>query len=129
MTSILPQLLVMFLGGVVISLLTPTALASMPRRWWQVVAVVSILSVCVNLLFGLIEARKPENNLLIRDVVAWVFLAGSVPLLIAAVSRGVARHTNGVWPRTGAAVLTLAILAGSSPFIMLLVHCSSGDCL
>ena len=125
MEPLITQLLVMFSGGMVVTSLTPTRLANVSRRWWQIAALVALAAFAANLIFSLAQASKPENNLLTRDVVAWVVLAGGNPLLIARVVLG----SKVVWLRTGAAVLTLAVLAGTTPFVMLLVHCTSGDCL
>jgi len=119
----------MFFGGIVVAVLTPTAFAGASRKWWRFVVLVSVVAFAANLAVSLSEASKPANNILTRDVVAWVILAGGSPLLVAAASRSVAIRTDGVWFRTGAAVLTLVVLAWATPLVMLLVHCTSGDCL
>ena len=123
------EILFILLGAIVVALLTPTALVVIPRRWWRVVMFVSFGTVAVNLVVSFLEAKQPSNNLLVRDVVGWVVLAGIAPLLTAAVARSIVRSTDRIWIRTAATWLVAALLAGGAPCVMLIVHCTSGDCL
>lgn len=123
------EIFVITLGGIAMAALTPTRLVKVPCRWWSVVTIVSVVSLATNCVISFDEASQPVNNLLVRDVVAWILLAGVIPFLVAAVSRSIARNRKGVWLRTIVAVLVLVLLAGATPFVLLFVHCTSGDCL
>jgi hypothetical protein len=66
---------------------------------------------------------------LFRDASALVFVTVGSPLLVAAVPRSVAKKSDEIWERTAIAWFLTVILIGASPFILLVVHCTSGDCL
>jgi len=74
-------------------------------------------------------AASPINNVLTRDVVASLVLALAIPSLIAWLGWVlVTRGTPGKVRCLAALAATLATWS-LGPWVVLLVHCTSGDCL
>lgn len=123
------ELLVVMFAGAIVAVLTPTTLAASPRGWWCAVAIVAIVAAAANGGLASLSAREPDNNILVRDIFAWALIAGLTPLLVAVVPRGLIRNAKRVWPRTVVATLLVAVMTAATPLLVLLVHCTSGDCL
>jgi hypothetical protein len=104
--------------------------ASAQPRYWVLLAgflIIVALALYVPSLLG--RAAEPRNNILGRDIVASVALAAAAPAWAAWAA--FALHSQGFGP-IRRAVTSLAmslLLLAASPIIVLLVHCTSGDCL
>lgn len=117
------------LGIVAISALTVTRRPENGHTWVRLTNWISALSALVYLPLLLNEAADPLNSIIGRDIAGALIVAVGLPKLTGVVS----------WPliRSGARApirvliplcLALALLA-ASPIALLLVHCTSGDCL
>lgn len=116
----------MYLGALGITLLTPTTLVYRPLQWWLVAVVVATGSPIASL--GVVLSA-PHGNLLTRDIIAWVSLSAGSALGLAALSRWLALKTNSTSVPTIVCVLALIAIVTVTPLLLLLVHCTSGDCL
>ena len=99
------------------------------RRAW--LTLVLLLCVVSTLGYGLpvAHATISRSNYLLRDLAATFLLAFSLPLLIGWLAHWAAAYR--IRPAFRLA-LTLAFALGSiavSPYLLLAVHCTSGDCL
>lgn len=89
-----------------------------------------VLGVLTLLLSGglaLIIATDPSKNRLMRDVVAQAVLATLMPVAAAIAVRQTANDP--AWVRAIAGVMAALVVPAVYPIVLLLVHCSSGDCL
>lgn len=84
-------------------------------------------SLCACLVIALREAAIPANNRLTRDVVAFVLIGGIAPSL-ACLGAGWHR-LSAAWLRVMVSLAMGMLPLLASPAILLLVHCTSGDCL
>jgi len=115
------------LSSIIIAVLAITVLPCPPRRWWKIVFPVS-LGLC--LASGIAEAyaiMHPINNILIRDAITVVLLSGASVLLSAVATRALYRFSL-----LSAVLASLVVSLGitlAMPLLLLLVHCTSGDCL
>ena len=119
------EIFVMQFSSALVAILAATPLVADHRRWWRIVAFVSV----VGLLLNLVLIHREAATLLTRDIIGWIFIAAASPLAVARVSRAAALTTEKIWIRAVFAWLVTIILTGATPFILLLVHCTSGDCL
>jgi hypothetical protein len=71
----------------------------------------------------------PTGEALIRDVLGAFVVGAAAPLLALATARLAARRSSASWTPGALAALVGFIWIGVSPLLLLLVHCSSGDCL
>ena len=84
------------------------------------------LSGAACLLMALLEAQT-NSNLLLRDMVAWTLIGALIPAL-ALGAQWLLRDQSQFMGRVGAFLAGGSLLV-VSPFVVLLVHCTSGDCL
>jgi hypothetical protein len=129
MLSVVEIFLLVMLGGAAVVGFSPTSLADNPHRWWRMVAVVAVLAVAGASTVLLVTAENPKYNLLIRDKIALVLIVGMTPVLASVGSRGWVRDHKRVWLRTGVAFTITSTMTAATPLLVLLVHCTSGDCL
>ena len=76
---------------------------------------------------ALVFASTPSRNLLMRDVVAQTILATLMPVATSIAVRQTANDPP--WARAIAGVMAALVVPAVYPIVLLLVHCSSGDCL
>jgi hypothetical protein len=96
-------------------------------RWRLLTGTTVILSGLAALIVVLHEARSPVNNLLTRDVVGFTLIA----LLAPAISATTAHLLDGSHKavRFSVSILAGVVLLAFSSIVLLMVHCTSGDCL
>jgi len=116
-------------GGIIVMALTPASSLNLSRRWWLMVGISAFLAMMLNCPMSISAFRDPAKNMLVRDAIAWTFIAGIAPVIVGAVSRLAARTTKNIWLRLAAAVLAVGTLLLTTSYILLIVHCTSGDCL
>lgn len=116
-------------GSVVVLLLVFKALkpsSFWAGTWWAFVLGVTFLS----LLFQTVAyALATGPSTLVRDLVAIASLAVAVPICVGGL---VALGRRFGWAeKAGAALAATAglVLVGITPFVVLIVHCTSGDCI
>ena len=109
-------------GGAVIAVLSATSLPWLSRHWWITTIAIGIAAALANLVFVLgFESR------LYRDAFALAIVAALCTFAIG--WAGISLRDRSSLQRVAAAALTLTAFGLSAPFIGLLVHCTSGDCL
>jgi hypothetical protein len=116
-------------GGVVIAALSATTLALDIARWRKLAVATALTVGVVNLALGLHLHFDAESNALLRDVAALVLLAAACPIAVAAAARIVGTRIRHRLVRVIAAVAVVVVFAAAVPFVLLFVHCTSGDCL
>lgn len=115
-------------AAIVIALLGATELSSRPRRWWLVSGILSLAGI-LGVLRVNWATRDPTTTWYIMDVIGISAYCAGVPLLCAAiVAYGQRVGWRGV-TRAGASALAALVLMLIGPWILLFVHCTSGDCL
>ena len=83
------------------------------------------LALCLGL--ALREASIPANNLLTRDVAAYAVVGALAP--IASYCAALLCRHRPAWVLVAVPAATGLVPVLASPFVLLMVHCSSGDCL
>ena len=86
-----------------------------------------VFALAASTALALHAAADPINNRLGRDTVAFV-LIGTLAPTTAGLVAFIARR-NSAWLRGIAPLLAGILPLASSPLVLLLVHCTSGDCL
>jgi len=86
-----------------------------------------IVSGVAGLLTSLYHASDPQHNLLVRDIVAFSLISLAAPVLTDRTARLLVRSITFI--RFIVPAFAGLLLLSTSPLILLLVHCSSGDCL
>jgi hypothetical protein len=102
-----------------------TVIAS-PRRWTVISVVVIAAALAIYVPPLLAKAADPGNNILARDVAAFLLWATGAPAMGARVA--FLFQANGALGRVLGLAMSLLWLA-VTPFVVLFVHCTSGDCL
>lgn len=105
-----------------------TVWARRPRRMatLSLVITVAVLAWYVGMLHG--HAAESASNVLARDIVGELLIGAAAPLLAAGAAGAVPSRTARVWAGVAAALVGIAwVLA--SPVLLLVIHCTSGDCL
>ncbi len=129
-----PELLAWYLDLWPIALLSAVvivaSLTSVVQRkevWIGVSLAAGALSLALVAPTVLARWSNPFHNVLLRDVVALLVLAAGIPLLVSGTSFALAdRHL--AYRLLIPLIVSVVCIAGSLLFV-LLVHCTSGDCL
>ena len=116
-------------AALAVAVLSGTHLPRSRWAWRATVGAAAVVAVLMEVPVLRAEAAVPAAHVLARDVVASLaFHAGLVLVTAAVAARGTARG----WPpsgRMGAGALTALVIAAIGPLVLLIVHCTSGDCL
>ena len=118
-----PALVAVLLVGYIMS----KNIESRTKKWRFIAGIAIVISGITGLALGLYEASNPKNNRLIQDVISYALISFSAPALAALTANLMAR--SGAISRFLFSTLAGTLLIFASPVILLLVHCSSGDCL
>lgn len=105
-----------------------TAWGRRPRRLVCLSLALAVVDLAwyVGVLRG--HAAESVSTVLARDIVAEVLIGAAAPLLAAGAARVVSPRAAQKWAGVAAALVGIAwVLAG--PLLLLVVHCTSGDCL
>jgi len=111
-------------GGVLVLLASAGLFGRNPTTWWRRVALSTAIGAVVN---GVGGAMYLGPGPLVRDVVALVAIGA-----LCAVAMGAAIWLlRRAWPSIGVwcAGLLLITFVGITPYLILIVHCTSGDCI
>jgi hypothetical protein len=74
-------------------------------------------------------AADPINNILHRDIVAALLIVGLTPLLVGWLVYALSRYGYSPVRRAVSAIVFGLLCALAAPWVVLFVHCTSGDCL
>jgi hypothetical protein len=116
-------------AGMVVVALSATVSVRSPVYWWKRIAGICLVALLVGSVPAVIHAREPKNNRLVRDVVTEIALSALVPGVVALAARFTARSFTSRVATTAVAAAVLVCLFVATPFLLLLAHCTSGDCL
>ncbi len=106
-----------------------TRLVASQRSWRAIAATAALLAVVAEVPFLRAAMRSPTANFLTRDAIAWLLLgAGAILLTALVATKASAAHWRGV-ERAGASMLAGLFLLAIAPYVLLFVHCTSGDCI
>ena len=109
-------------GGILATVVGLTSAVRTTRIWWSLIGAAAIVAVIV-----VSHITLGGERVMYRDVAAAGLIAASCPVVVGFVvraSRSASRISRGL---LGAAiVLTFGVCA---PFVALIAHCTSGDCL
>jgi hypothetical protein len=109
-------------GGAVLTALYASSLPSTQQYWLRTTIALAVASALANAVFAF-----HLGNALYRDAIAAAMVAASCTAVIGWI--GGAFRDRPIILRLGSAVLALVIFAVSAPFIELIAHCTSGDCI
>jgi hypothetical protein len=116
-------------GGLALTFLSPTRLPHSPVAWWWITAIAALVAGASTFTVTLNHVGRPGYFVLTRDIIGSVLVAAILPIIIASINRRLVKTETIPFIR---AALTLIILTFSLPIMLitiLMVHCSSGDCL
>jgi hypothetical protein len=109
-------------GGILATVVGLTSAVRTPRVWWPIVGAAAIVAVIIVSYMTLGGER-----VMYRDVAAAGLMAASCPVVVGIVARAGRSASRLRRLLLGAAVvLTFGVCA---PFVALIAHCTSGDCL
>ena len=98
-----------------------------PGSRWRLAFVVAAVAGVMCLAIAMWEATDPIQNLLVRDIAARAIFGAAAPLVAASAVRLVSGGP--AWLRGGVGLVSGLAVLGISTVVLLLVHCTSGDCL
>jgi hypothetical protein len=113
----LPYALLVVSGGIVVTLAAPFRSARGSAWWLPFVGATALVSAVSNFL---VYIREPSA--LYRDA----FGAATLAAISAGITGTILRNPEN---RLSIALIFLLICAVASPFVVLVAHCTSGDCL
>ena len=125
--SSLPWALAILWPALIGVLAVAVSTARFPTSVPLVLAFAVAFALVACLLLALRQASETQVNLLTRDVIALVVIGGHAPCLSFVAAR-FSRLAEGLLRATVAVVAGLIPIL-VSPWIVLMVHCTSGDCL
>jgi hypothetical protein len=108
------------------SLMCITGRSRSERLRW-VIGITIAVSGIVGFTTALHYSTNPQHNWLIRDIIAFTIFSIASPALTAITASLLVRAKTVIRFLVSAFVGLLLLLV--SPLVILLVHCSSGDCL
>jgi hypothetical protein len=116
-------------GGLVVAALAATE-APIPRNAWQLLSwVIATIAALINFCVQMLFYGEQGYNVLVRDIVAVVLLAIGITLVAAWLTSKFTARGYGPIFRVSCVFFVVLLLSIPTPFIGLLVHCTSGDCL
>ena len=112
-----------------LAIVSASGASARPRVWLLLASSLILVALALYVPSLLGRAAEPRNNILARDIVASVTLAAAAPAWAAWAA--FVLHSQGFGPiRRALTSLALSLLLlAASPIILLVVHCTSGDCL
>lgn len=122
-----PFLLCATCGGIGLIPFAATALVLRTRQFWALALGLAVAAGTLNVAIELARQSDASNNLLDRDIVATAVLAFACPVVSAAFA--VAFLQKSSMARAAVATAVVAAFAWVAPIVVLIAHCTSGDCL
>jgi hypothetical protein len=126
-TNNIPFLLFANSGGIILIPFVATVLVLRKRQFCALALVLAIAAGLLNVAVELGHRSSPSNNILYRDIFTTAVLAFACPLAMAAAAAVFAHRS--VLARIAAAATVVAAFVFATPFLVLIAHCTSGDCL
>ena len=126
-TGNVPFLLYATSGGIALIPFVASALALNNSHFWRVALGLAVAAVALNVAIGVAHKSNPANNILNRDIGAIAVLAFACPIVSASFAARLAQKS--ALTRFAVATAVVAAFVFVSPFIILIAHCTSGDCL
>jgi hypothetical protein len=126
-TGNVPFLLYATSGGIALIPFVASALVLKNSQFWRVALGLAVAAAALNVVIGLAHQSNPANNVLNRDIGAIVVLAFACPIVSASFAARLAQKS--ALTRSAVATAVVAAFVFVSPFIVLIAHCTSGDCL
>ena len=109
-------------GGIVLTVASGTLLVRHQRRWWFLVLAVAVAAAIFNLTILL-----RTSGVLYRDIATVVVIAILCTVAIGAAASSLRARVASL--RVLGSLAVLAVFAVLTPFEVLVIHCTSGDCL
>lgn len=97
--------------------------------WYTLSLVIVTAELAVYVPMQLALAANPLHNVITRDLVAIVALAVVLPAFTSGVSNYLWRRHLRTPLRIAAVTIPPMVVLAASPLLLLMVHCTSGDCL
>jgi hypothetical protein len=109
-------------GGAVLALLSATSLPRNRHNWWRATVVIAVASAIANAAFIILRASPLYRDAIALSAAALlcVFLVGTIGSLL---------RDRVAALRAIASALVVCAFALTAPYVVLLAHCTSGDCL
>jgi hypothetical protein len=123
--SNIPFLLYATSGGIALVPFAATALVLRARLYWLLALGLAVAAAVLNVAIHLAHTSDISNNALTRDCFAIAALAFACPIVSAAFTV----RQRSVRARVASATAVVAAFVFIAPFFVLVVHCTSGDCL
>jgi hypothetical protein len=116
----------LFLAGLAVLIVAAGSVRQLSALGW-ILALASVGAFSGSLIATSVEFLDLSNNMLSRDLVAVLVLVALAPVL-AATGAAPCRARAG-WLRFTVSLSCGLVPLLAGPFILLMVHCTSGDCL
>lgn len=115
--------------GLGLAILRVTSLIDDSKAWWQLSRRAAGLNAGVSVCMMPFYALNPVSNASVRDVAVFIVLSAVSPLASAGMARLMQCQFEERWINASYCLLVTLILMSIAPYVLLAVHCTSGDCL
>jgi hypothetical protein len=122
-----PFLLYTTSGGIALIPFVATPLVRRTRQFGSLALGLAAAAGTLNVAIELARQSDASNNLLNRDIGATAVLAFACPVVSAAIA--IAFQQKSAVARAAVATAVVAAFAFVAPILVLIAHCTSGDCL
>jgi hypothetical protein len=126
-SSNVPFLIYATSGGIVLIPLVASALVLRHRQLWALALGLAVAAGALNVAIELAHQSNLSNNILNRDIGAIAVLAFACPIVSAFFALRFAQSS--ALTRAAVATTVVAAFVFIAPFLVLVAHCTSGDCL
>jgi hypothetical protein len=116
-------------GGIVMTAFSGSSLVDSKKGWWRFAVSVALIAVVIQAVAIVYYYGTPGYSILIRDVFASFVLAAGITFVIAAITRRLASSGTGPAIRVIFCSMLTLLFGVLAPFAIIMVHCTSNDCL
>ena len=114
-------------GGIALIPFAATTLVLRRRLVWSLACGLAFAAAIFNAALASHLQSDASSNMLSRDIVAVATLAFACPIVSAAATLAYARSS--AYFRAGIATVIVVGFGFVAPYLLLVAHCTSGDCL
>lgn len=126
-SSNVPFLLHATSGGIALIPFAASELVLRRKLWWALALCLAVAAAALNVAIELVHQSDPSENILNRDIAAIVVLAIVCPIVSACFAVRFAQKST--LTRAAIATAVVAVFVLVAPLLVLVAHCTSGDCL
>ncbi len=116
-------------GGIAMAAASATEDIKNPRKWWRVAWLIALLAASINFAIVANFVGRPGYLVLGRDIFVQLLIVFGITLAVAGLCRWLLNRNMTPGKRFAIAGIAAFLMSVPAPFIVLMVHCTGGDCL